>query len=169
MANPTDGRVTRPDDMRPPMRPDPRSESLKRAEERTKQLRSQPRTGLPSDVMKLDRGLAPDGWEYQLKRLSVYNQPDKQSQIGNSAAGWDNVPSDRHPDVYIPPDCALMEKPKSMVDDARREMTQATKDELRSQRRMLQEAPIDTMNTPADRRAVKFTEDYMRPMRVAEE
>ncbi len=171
MANEPQGRVTRPDELRPPMRPDPRSESLKRAETRAHELRTQPKTGLPSDVMKLDRELAPEGWTYELKRLSVYGQPDKQSQIGNAASGWDPVPVDRHPEVYIPPDCALMEKPASLVAESHEERKRATKAELRSQRKMLQEAPIDgARDIPGDRRASRNNEEYMavRPNRVEE-
>lgn len=168
----SEGRITRPEEMRPAMRPDPRSESLRRAEARAKELRARPLMGLPTDVMNLDKDLAPEGWTYQFKRDSVYGQPDKQSQIGNRASGWEPVPPDRHPDTYIPPDGVLMEKPTVVVDEAHKQREKDTKAELRSQRGKLTESPIDEMpNMRADRRAVRFKEDWMavRPGSVEEE
>lgn len=101
--------------------------SLARAEARLRDIRG----NMPSGGDNRDRFWAPEpppGWDYQWKRLTIYNQEDPSYQVELVRNGWEPVPLSRHPEMMpkgwsgqtIDVDGQrLMERPKVLTDEAR--------------------------------------------------
>jgi hypothetical protein len=41
----------------------------------------------------------PDGWSYEWKRKTIYNQEDPAYQVQLARTGWEAVPASRHPEM----------------------------------------------------------------------
>lgn len=112
--------------MRPAMREeDPRARAARRAAELRDHLGEEP-DGMdefyihPSDI--------PDGWEYEWKAKYVLGQEQATQMLAFRRAGWEEVPTSRHPS-FMPmgtdmpfierKGMVLMERPKEISDEAR--------------------------------------------------
>lgn len=111
--------------MRPEMRDDdPRTRAARRAAE------------IREHIGEMDDGddeyrapAAPDGWTYEWKRNTVFNQPDPAYQVDLKRKGWEEVPASRHPEMmpqgtrgHAPIErkgMILMERPSVIVDESR--------------------------------------------------
>lgn len=81
-----------------------------------------------TDKFLVDPRAVPDGWAYEWKRRTVFNQEDPSYQVSIARKGWTAVPASRHPE-YMPmghkgnvierDGLVLMERPKELVDEAR--------------------------------------------------
>ena len=106
-----------------------RSESLARAQARSKMIRSKGSVeGDDVDQLAMFGNIKPpEGFAYQLKRMSVWNQPTPGHQSMLQRNGWEPVPVERHPEVmpqgssgYIEKDgLMLMEIPADIVEEKR--------------------------------------------------
>jgi len=79
-------------------RSDDHSSSLARAEARIREIRGQ----MPDGGESRDKFWAPsppDGFDYQWKRRSVYNQEDPAYQVELARQGWEAVPLSRHSEI----------------------------------------------------------------------
>jgi hypothetical protein len=88
--------VSRPA-MRPNMREeDPRAAASRRAAEIMQHL-----GGLDegTDDFYVDPSKIPDGWSYEWKRKTIYNQEDPAYQVQLARTGWEPVPVSRHPEM----------------------------------------------------------------------
>jgi hypothetical protein len=88
--------VSRPA-MRPAMREeDPRAAASRRAAEIMQHL-----GGLDegTDDFYVDPSKIPDGWSYEWKRKTIYNQEDPAYQVQLARTGWEAVPVSRHPEM----------------------------------------------------------------------
>jgi len=88
--------VSRPA-MRPAMREeDPRAAASRRAAEIMQHL-----GGLDegTDDFYIEPHKIPDGWSYEWKRKTIYNQEDPAYQVQLARAGWETVPASRHPEM----------------------------------------------------------------------
>jgi len=74
------------------------NDAAARAEARIREIRGQmPDGGETRD--KFWAPPAPDGWDYQWKRRSVYNQEDPAYQVELARQGWEAVPLSRHSEM----------------------------------------------------------------------
>lgn len=83
--------------MRPAMREeDPRAAAARRAAEIMQHL-----GGLDegTDDFYIPPGKIPDGWSYEWKRKTIYNQEDPAYQVQLARTGWEAVPANRHPEM----------------------------------------------------------------------
>ena len=139
---------------RPPMRSSMRSEDLARAAARTAEILdddSMLTTG--EDKFFVDPSVIPDGWVYQWKRNTVYNKEDPQYRTVIDRGGWENVPTERHPELMPPnsPDAfihldglMLMERPKAVDDKVRARDQLAARNQVRAKEEQLASAPAGT-------------------------
>ena len=120
-------------EMRPTMREeDPRARAARRAAELRDHLGEEPDG---TDEFYIDPNDIPDGWDYEWKARFVMNQEQATHILALRRAGWEEVPTSRHPS-YMPMNSdapyierkgmVLMERPKEITDDARaRELRKA--------------------------------------------
>lgn len=112
--------------MRPAMREeDPRARAARRAAELRDHL-GESQDGI--DEFWVDPADIPDGWEYEWKAKYVMGQEQSSQMLAFRRAGWEEVPTSRHPS-YMPLDTdmafierkgmVLMERPKEISDEAR--------------------------------------------------
>ncbi len=139
---------------RPPMRTSMREDDLARAKARTAEILdddSMLTTG--EDKFHVDASVIPDGWVYQWKRDTVYNKPDAQYRTIIDRGGWQNVPTERHPELMPPgsPDqyihldgLMLMERPKEVDDKVRARDLLAARNQVRAKEEQLASAPPGT-------------------------
>lgn len=82
------------------------------------------------DRFAIDPAIVPDGWSYEWKRWSIYNQEDKGYMARLSGMGWTAVPAERHAGLFMPHDykgsiifdgLILMERPIELTIEARAE------------------------------------------------
>lgn len=135
-------------DLRADIRPD---DSRARAEARAAQLREHLADAPDGsdDFYIPDRDI-PDGWTYEWKRKTILGAEDPAYNVQISRAGWEAVPADRHPE-YMPMDgkwkhierkgMVLMERPKAIVDDARKKDLRSARDQVRMKEEQLNGAP----------------------------
>lgn len=119
--------------MRPAMREeDPRARAARRAAELRDHLGEEP-DGV--DEFFIDPNDIPDGWDYEWKAKFVLGQEQATHILALRRAGWEEVPTSRHPS-YMPmgsdlpyierKGMVLMERPKEITDEARaRELRKA--------------------------------------------
>jgi hypothetical protein len=95
-AAPLEAAVSRPA-MRGAMREeDPRAAASRRAAEIMQHL-----GGLDegTDDFYIEPHKIPDGWSYEWKRKTIYNQEDPAYQVQLARTGWEAVPASRHPEM----------------------------------------------------------------------
>jgi hypothetical protein len=146
-------------------RPDPRPQvrepsSREAAEKRTLEILSNFDVG-ESGADKFAAPPAPDGWEYEFKRRTVYNQEDPAYQISLSRTGWQAVPASRHPGEMplggnhqtIERDgMVLMERPKMISDRVRERDRKMARDQVRVKEQQLSTAPDGQFERNSDAR-----------------
>ena len=105
-----------------------KADSRARAEARIRELRE----SMPDGGENRDKYWAPqppDGWDYQFKRRTVYNQEDPAYQVELARNGWEPVPLSRHPEMMPKgwtgntievEGLVLMERPMVFTQEARR-------------------------------------------------
>ena len=116
---------------RPEMRPTMREEDPRtRAARRSAELRDHRGGDMSegSDDFYIDLGDIPAGWTYEWKRKLVLGAEDPAYMVALARAGWEAVPTSRHPS-YMPNSgnyptierkgMLLMERPTEITDDAR--------------------------------------------------
>jgi hypothetical protein len=108
---------------RAPAREDPRERASRRAQE----LRDHGALNRPQQD-KFRAPHAPDGWEYEWRRVTVLNAEDPAYQVEIDGMGFEPVPVDRHPEMMpkgfkghtITRDgMMLVERPKEISDESR--------------------------------------------------
>lgn len=113
--------------MRPSMREeDPRTRAARRAAELRDHRNGEMDEGV--DEFFIDPSDIPEGWAYEWKRKTVLGAEDPAYQVALARAGWEPVPTNRHPS-YMPmggdypfierKGMILMERPKEITDEAR--------------------------------------------------
>lgn len=102
---------------------------------------------IPPDVI-------PDGWTYEWKRYSTYNEIDSSHIREQERKGWAFVPSSRHPNMMAIGDngniilrkgLVLMERPSEIVDEARMIERRRAADQVRAKEQQLAGTPEGTM------------------------
>jgi hypothetical protein len=145
--------------VRPEVRGDIREESpAERAKKRAAEIRAH-RSGLDldsTDRFAIDTSIVPEGWTYEWKRKTIYNQEDPAYQIRLADGGWTPVPANRnarHAALMPTGNYAtierdgmiLMERPKELTDEARDIELRRARNQVRSKEAQLSSTPDGTM------------------------
>lgn len=142
-----------------PNREDPTAQSAEPATVTGVRLqRNRKRT---EDKFHFPKKLVPKGWDYEWKSESVKGMP-MADHINNLRDNhWSFVPQDRHPNYLVKKDgMILMERPKYLTDDARREDLEMALNQVESVRTGIQGTPSGTM----PRRGTKVQTGYDMPI-----
>lgn len=158
---------------RPDVRANLREDSpARRAAQRAAEIRAH-RAGLDpdnEDKFFIDPRIVPEGWSYEWKRKSVYNQEDPSYQIRLADGGWTPVPAsrdDRHK-ALMPTGAyntierdgmVLMERPLELTEEAKALELRRARNQVRAKEAQLNSAPDGTL--PRDRPQVKKSYEAM--------
>ena len=157
--------------MRPAMREeDPRAAAARRAAE------------IRGHLGDLDEGTdefrappAPDGWTYQWKRKTTLGQEDPSYQVHLARAGWEPVPTSRHPET-MPHDgnnpiierkgMVLMQMPTSIIEEKRNIELRRARGQVQAKQQQLTQAPEGHFERSS--KEVKIRNSY-EPLQVPNE
>ncbi len=161
-------------DIRPEVRADIREESpAERAAKRTAEIRAH-RQGLDmenTDQYHIDPNIVPQGWSYEWKRKTIYNQEDPSYQIRLADAGWTPVPATRdarHKAMMPTGNYAtierdgmiLMERPKELTDEAKSIELRRARNQVRAKEAQLSTTPDGTMTREDSRVRPQVKKSY---------
>lgn len=137
--------------MREAPRPDMRAAAERRAAEIMGGMDFATETG--TDKFHVNPADIPDGWTYEWKRRTIYNQEDPAYQVNLARTGWEPVPADRHPDMMpaggkhktIERDGqVLMMRPQVITERFKSAELKASRDQVRVKEQQLTNAPPGT-------------------------
>lgn len=133
---------------------------------RRKNVESEDQFWLPIDEI-------PEDTTYEWKRISVMGQEDPFYLARQREQGWEPVRADRHPN-WLPPGydqphiikggLILMERPKELTDEARREERQLAKKQVREAEARLGMTPRGEMTRNFPGIQVGVQKEMMRPV-----
>ena len=157
------------EDVRSDVRPDSVRAAEIRAQEILDSLDGSDNFGNELDI---PANLAPEGWEYELKRVEVAGKEDRHHQLGLLRMGWTPVPARRHPWLMpagfdgpiIIKGLMLMEKPKILVERARRAEKQEALDQIRASEDKLRDSPAKTAPRDHPKLENAARHEIMRPI-----
>ena len=157
---------------RPAMRPELREDDPRaRAAARAAQIRDD-NGGMDegTDEFYIPKNMVPDGWVYEWKRHTIWNQEDPAYTVQLAREGWEPVPSSRHP-TWMPSNwekgsierkgMILMERPKEISDEVRRIEYRRAREQVRIKESQLSGTPDGTMDRVAP--TIKKTFDMPIP------
>lgn len=159
---------------RPPLRANPKAEDPReRARKRAEQIREH-LGGLDegTDEFYIPASIIPDGWTYEWKRHTIYNQEDPAYTVQLAREGWEPVPVDRcarHRSMM--PDnwpkmtierkgMILMERPSEISEQVRRMDLMRARQQVRVKEQQLATTPEGTMTRDDSRVAPKIKKSY---------
>jgi len=138
-------------DVRPAMREESPAE---RARKRAAEIRGHADLDEGTDEFYVPPDLIPDGWTYEWKRYSTYNQIDSSHIRELERKGWTFVPAARHPqlvaigdsgNIILRKGLVLMERPTEIVEEARLIERRRAAEQVRSKEEQLAGTPEGTM------------------------
>lgn len=97
------------------------------------------------DKFSFDRSIIPEGWDYQWKTKTIKNWEWIDHQVELAQNGWEPVPAERHPGVFMPKDyrgpierggMILMERDMRLTAQARRVERREANEQLAISRSM---------------------------------
>ncbi len=103
-----------------------------------------------SDKFYIDPGSIPQGWTYEWKTRTVYNQENPAYQVALARTGWEPVPLSRHPEMMplghpghtIERDGqVLMQRPQEITDMVIRRDKQRARDQVKIKETEISGAP----------------------------
>lgn len=135
------------EDIRAPMREeDPRTRAARRAAELRDHLGDMDEG---TDDFYINKDDIPAGWEYEWKRKLLLGAEDPAYQVALARAGWEPVPTSRHPS-YMPNSgdhpiierkgMVLMERPSEISDEARAIELRKARNQVRQKEAQLNSA-----------------------------
>ena len=102
-----------------------------------------------TDEFWFDTSEVPPGWTYEWKRKLVFGAEDPSYQVALTRAGWEPVPTSRHPH-FMPMDghypiierkgMVLMERPAEITDEARDRELRKARNQVRQKEQQLNSA-----------------------------
>jgi hypothetical protein len=122
------------------------------------------------DEFFIDPSDIPEGWSYEWKRRTVLGAEDPAYQVALARAGWEPVPTSRHPS-YMPmggdypfierKGMILMERPLEITDDARSTELRKARMQVRQKEAQLNSAEGSQFErTNKDQSLVKVRKSY---------
>lgn len=164
----------RPDGERADSRNDTRPDSVREAELRAREIEEslEGSGGLGGNELDIPRHIIPDGWEYELKSMSIAGQENRHHMLSLLRAGWRPVPASRHPWLmpagYEGPieikGLQLMEKPKILVDKSKDLERREAREQVLNAEAKLSEAPMNTMTRDHPKLVNATNHEIMRPV-----
>jgi len=142
------------DEMRSPMREESPAD---RARQRAAEIRGHlGDLDEGTDEFYISPDIIPDGWTYEWKRYSTYNQIDSSHIREQERKGWSFVPSNRPKhgalmaigdtgNIILRKGLVLMERPTEIVDEARMIERRRAAEQVRSKESQLSGTPEGTM------------------------
>jgi hypothetical protein len=145
---------------RPALRPAMREEDPRaRAARRTAELRNHlGDADEGADEFYVPGEYVPPGWDYEWKRKTTLGAEDPAYQVSIARKGWEPVPASRHPDMMPMGNGAatierkgmvLMERPKEISEDSRRQDRIRAQNQVRANKQKLGQTPDGTMSREA--------------------
>lgn len=120
----------------------------------------------------------PEGLSYEWKRYSVMGQVDPFYIAQQREQGWEPVPSKRHPN-WVPPGykephiikggMILMDRPMELTLEAKKELRQLSKQQVREAEQRLGMTPKGELTRDYEGARPQIVKEYMRPMTVSED
>lgn len=108
-----------------------------------------------TDEFYIPKDIIPDGWTYEWKRHTIWNQEDPAYTVQIAREGWEPVPSSRHPQM-MPSNwdkgtierkgMMLMERPTEISEEVRRIEQKRARDQVRIKEAQLSGTPEGTMD-----------------------
>jgi len=157
---------------RTPMRPEIREDDPRaRAAARAAQIRND-NGGMDegTDEFYIPRDIVPEGWSYEWKRHTIWNQEDPAYTVQLAREGWEPVPVSRHPQM-MPSSwdkgtierkgMILMERPREISDEVRRIEQRRAREQVRIKEAQLSGTPEGTLDRVAP--SIKKTFDMPIP------
>jgi len=173
-ADPVNQAAAEAPSLRAPSRPDLREESpLERAKRRAAEIKGHLTTSDDtSDEFAIPAHLIPEGWTYEWKRKSVFGQEDSSYMMSQEARGWEPVPASRHrtlmPEGHYNTierkGMILMERPKEITDEAKRQDRARAMNQVKSREQQLADAQFGSF----DRSKSTLSKNY-EPMAMPED
>lgn len=159
---------------RPSLRPDPKSEDPReRARRRAEQIRDHlGELDEGTDEFYIPPHMIPDGWTYEWKRHTIYNQEDPAYTVQLAREGWDPVPLNRDRDhrAMMPASWSkntierkgqiLMERPVEITEEMRSIELRRARQQVRVKEQQLSATPDGTMTRDDPRVAPKIKKNY---------
>ena len=166
IAVPEDNAAPERAPMRPPMRADDsRSAAAKRAAEIMGHIENVSMEGVDNFAAPKP----PDGWTYEWKRHTIYNQEDPAYQVKLAQTGWEPVPLSRHPET-MPSNAKsatierdgqiLMMRPKEVTEHFQKLDKQRARDLVRFKEQQLAGTPDGTLTRDDPRVKPKIKKGY---------
>lgn len=120
---------------------------IRDAAERARRIRADmPSNEEMTDRFFVDKGAVPEGWSYEWKRKALLGKEDPSYDVQVARAGWEPVPSDRHPGMLTELDgMVLMERPQVVTDDAHNRNYAAAKSAVAQKENQLSDSPGGTL------------------------
>jgi hypothetical protein len=157
-------------------RPEPREEDPRaRAAARAAQIRGD-NGGMDegADEFYIPKGIVPDGWTYEWKRHTIWNQEDPAYAVQLAREGWEVVPASRHPQMMPSTwerntierkGMLLMERPSEISEEVRRIDLRRAREQVRIKEAQIAGAPDGTFtrDDPRVRPNIKKTFDMPIP------
>lgn len=146
---------------------DPRSRAARRAAELRDHLGTMDEG---TDEFYINPEDVPDGWKYEWKRKTVFGAEDPAYQVALARAGWEPVPTKRHP-AYMPDTgnyptierkgMILMERPLEIHEEAEaRDYRKATNQVRVKESQLTQAGPGEFERSTKDHNLVKVRKNY---------
>jgi len=160
--------------IRPPMRED---NPIERATKRAAAIRQHMAGDEEgSDEFFIPLHYVPDGWTYEWKRHTIYNQEDPAYQVQLAREGWEVVPASRHPDLMPQGEhpfisrkgMVLMERPKEITDESRAYDLRKARAQVHAKEQQLGHAPDGQFGRNHDKTRPKIAKSYA-PIPVPED
>ena len=114
-----------------------------------------------TDKYYIPPGAEPDGWSYEWKRRTIYNQEDPAYAVNLARTGWTVVPASRHPtmmpvgwkgDTIERDGMVLMERPAIVTDRFKEGDRRRAQLQVRHKEEQLGATPAGTLPRDADPR-----------------
>jgi hypothetical protein len=165
---------------RPPLRPDMREKtSREAAAERAAEIMGHiGDLDEGEDKFALPLGGVPDGWSYEWKRRTVYNQEDPAYSVKLSRTGWEPVPTTRHPEMMpkggnhpiIERDgMVLMQRPAVITEKVKEIERQKARAQVRAKEEQLNASPPGTFERGTDPRVRPVVKKSYEAMPIPED
>lgn len=122
-----------------------------------------------TDEFYVPQDIIPDGWTYEWKRYSTFNQIDSSHIRELERKGWAFVPATRHPqmmaigdngNIILRKGLVLMERPTEIVDEARYIERKRAADQVRAKEAQLSGTPEGTMTRDHDKARPQIKKSY---------
>jgi hypothetical protein len=126
-----------------------------------------------TDEFYIPKDIIPDGWTYEWKRHTIWNQEDPAYAVQLAREGWEPVPAKRHPQM-MPSSwekgtierkgMLLMERPSEISEEVRRIDLRKAREQVRIKEAQLAGTPEGTMSRDHDRVKPSIKKSYDMPI-----